>query len=189
VRRIGAVGLAVVVLGLLLGACGGDDSDGGVAAQAERSTTIVTSRATTTSTTAASGGATSSTVTTGPAGSTPAPASTPPATTATTTAPQPTTTAPPATTAPPTTAPTTDVSVRAADFAFSPKGLSAPAGTIRFHASNDDAAAHTFTVDGTGVDIALPPNGSGDATAVLAAGSYEFACRIHGSMTGTLTVT
>jgi plastocyanin len=43
-------------------------------------------------------------------------------------------------------------------------------------------------VDGTSVDIPLPPNGSGSATATLAAGGYDFRCRIHSSMTGTLTV-
>jgi plastocyanin len=38
------------------------------------------------------------------------------------------------------------------------------------------------------VDIALAPGGSGSDSSTLAAGSYEFRCRIHGSMTGTLTV-
>jgi plastocyanin len=38
------------------------------------------------------------------------------------------------------------------------------------------------------VNIALPPGGSGTATATLTAGSYEFHCNIHASMTGTLTV-
>jgi plastocyanin len=59
-----------------------------------------------------------------------------------------------------------------------------------FSATNQDAANHTFTVTGASVDIALPGNGSGTQTATLAAGSYEFHCKIHGPpMSGTLTVT
>jgi plastocyanin len=38
------------------------------------------------------------------------------------------------------------------------------------------------------VDITLAPNGSGAATATLAAGGYDFVCRFHANMTGTLTV-
>ena len=80
------------------------------------------------------------------------------------------------------------MSVRTTDFAFVPASLSAPAGAIRFDAGNDDSAAHTFTVQGTSVDIPLPPGGSGTATATLAAGGYDFRCRIHPDMTGRLTV-
>jgi plastocyanin len=74
------------------------------------------------------------------------------------------------------------------DFAFSPSTLSADAGVVQFSASNADGSSHTFTVSGTDVHIPLAANASGSDSATLAAGSYEFHCNIHGSMTGTLTV-
>jgi plastocyanin len=73
-------------------------------------------------------------------------------------------------------------------FAFSPSSLAATAGSVHFTITNRDAATHTFTVTGTDVDVRVAGGSSGTATSTLAAGSYEFHCTIHASMTGTLTV-
>jgi plastocyanin len=72
--------------------------------------------------------------------------------------------------------------------AFAPSSLSASAGSVHFAVTNRDPATHTFTITGTDVDVRLSGGTSGSATSTLAAGSYEFHCKIHGSMTGTLTV-
>ena len=73
--------------------------------------------------------------------------------------------------------------------AFDPNTVSATAGKVVFNVTNQDSVKHTFTIDGTDVDIALDPNGSGSAEAQLAPGTYPWHCKIHTSMTGTLTVT
>jgi len=73
--------------------------------------------------------------------------------------------------------------------AFDPNTVSATAGKVVFNVTNQDSVKHTFTIDGTDVDIALDPNGSGSAEAELAPGTYPWHCKIHTSMTGTLTVT
>jgi plastocyanin len=54
---------------------------------------------------------------------------------------------------------------------------------------NNDPVDHTFTVTGTSIDIAASGGGGGSATATLEPGDYEFHCRIHSTMKGTLTVT
>ena len=168
-----------VVLVLLAGCGGGDGGDDEVhAAAVRRSTTTSTSSTTSPPSTIAA----PSTSTSGAAATTTAPATTTTAAVSTTAAPPPTTTT--TTTAP---APS-EVAVTARGFAFSPRTPSAAAGEIAFTATNEDGAAHTFTIEGTDVDIALPPNGSGSDSATLVAGTYEFVCRLHASMTGTLTV-
>ena len=80
------------------------------------------------------------------------------------------------------------VAVTASGFAFDPTSAKASAGEVYFSITNDDDAKHTFTIDDTDVDIALDPKGSGTAEADLDAGTYEWHCKIHSSMTGTLTV-
>lgn len=80
------------------------------------------------------------------------------------------------------------VSVTAENTAFSPDTATATAGEVYFAITNKDSTKHTFTIDGTDVDIKLDPNGSGEAEADLDAGDYEWHCSIHSSMTGTLTV-
>ena len=123
-------GLAVIVIGLGLAACGGDDSG-----------TVASDNGSTTSTTAASTAAHENTV-----------------------------------------------SVAASGFAFEPKTATAKAGTVFFDITNKDDTKHTFTIDNTKVDIELDPMGSGTAEADLAAGTYTWHCKIHSTMTGTLTV-
>ena len=80
------------------------------------------------------------------------------------------------------------VKVTASGIAFDPTTASAKAGEVYFDITNKDDTKHTFTIDGTKVDIALDPKGSGTAEADLDAGTYEWHCKIHASMTGTLTV-
>ena len=100
----------------------------------------------------------------------------------------PPTTTPPSTATPTTAAKPSVVSVTISAYMFSPAHPTAKAGEVDFQVKNNDPFEHTFTVTGTTVDIALAASGSGSAKAALAAGDYEFHCKIHSSMTGTLTV-
>ena len=73
--------------------------------------------------------------------------------------------------------------------AFQPdcfKAASASAITIE----NKDTVTHTFTIDGTQVDVTI--NGGetfNGESAGLAPGTYPFHCKIHSQMTGTVIVT
>jgi plastocyanin len=80
-----------------------------------------------------------------------------------------------------------EISVTASGFAFSPTELEVAAGT-EILVENADAVAHTFTIDGTDIDLELDPGDVEDAEIDLDTGSYGFHCRFHSSMTGTLTV-
>jgi plastocyanin len=81
------------------------------------------------------------------------------------------------------------VAVSAADFAFSPTSLTAAAGdTIEF--SNDDDAKHSFTAEEAGIDEDADAGQSvsidlGEAEA----GTYDFICKYHPNMKGTLEIT
>jgi plastocyanin len=81
-----------------------------------------------------------------------------------------------------------DAAVTAAGFAFDPTELEVASGTKIF-VENADGVGHTFTVDGTDIDLMLDPGDVEDAQIDLDPGSYGFHCRFHSSMTGTLTVT
>ena len=74
-----------------------------------------------------------------------------------------------------------------AGFAFEPSELAVAAGAT-IPVTNDDDAAHTFTSDDGGFDVEVGGGDSGEATAPSEPGDYEFRCRFHSSMTGTLTV-
>ena len=56
---------------------------------------------------------------------------------------------------------------------------------------NEDSADHSFTISGTQIDITVPAgetfNGE-SVSGVLEPGTYDFFCRFHPSMTGTITV-
>jgi plastocyanin len=55
--------------------------------------------------------------------------------------------------------------------------------------TNKDSVPHTFTVTDTSVDVELDGGHSSTADlSSLSAGTYEFRCVIHPSMTGTLIV-
>ena len=81
------------------------------------------------------------------------------------------------------------VALSASDMAFSPPTLEAPAGgSIEF--VNDDDAKHSFTVEEAGIDTDADAGASatvdlGDAEP----GSYDFVCKYHPDMKGTLEIT
>jgi plastocyanin len=81
------------------------------------------------------------------------------------------------------------VELAASNFAFEPGDLSAAAGdTIEF--TNDDDAPHTFTAADAGIDEEVDAGGSTSISlADVDPGSYDFVCKIHPDMTGTLEVT
>jgi plastocyanin len=84
----------------------------------------------------------------------------------------------------------TELELAAMDFAFQPNAFQAAAGeeiTVAFR--NDGSAPHTFTIDALFVDELL--SGGEDAVVTVPAtdgGVLDFYCRIHPSMTGTITI-
>jgi plastocyanin len=106
-----------------------------------------------------------------------------------------TTAAPETTSAPTTTAAggggDNEIQLVAANFAWDRTSLEMTAGSeVSVEVRNQDSAQHSFTFEAASVDEVV--DGGEDATATFtapAAGSYEFRCKFHGSMTGTVTVT
>lgn len=78
--------------------------------------------------------------------------------------------------------------VTASDFVFEPTSVSAAAGgTIEF--INEDDAEHSFTADDPGIDVDA---GGGESVTVevdAEPGTYDFYCKYHEDMKGTLEVT
>jgi plastocyanin len=106
------------------------------------------------------------------------------------------TTAAPETTSAPTTTTAggggeNEIQLTASGFAWDKTSLDMTSGSeVKVEVTNDDSAQHSFTFEAASVDQTIP--GGEDATVTLtapAAGSYEFRCKFHGSMTGTVTVT
>lgn len=88
-------------------------------------------------------------------------------------------------------APSTDagtVSARIADFAFSPSTITAKVGDV-ISWTNDDTTPHTATVKSdatcTTEDLA---NGASGGIVFDIAGSYDYFCKIHPTMTGKIEV-
>lgn len=82
-----------------------------------------------------------------------------------------------------------DAVVVAENFEFDPASISAEPGEISIHATNNDSPTHTITIDELGVDLAVPGGGKSASVVFDASpGTYEFYCRPHPDMTGTLTV-
>ena len=81
------------------------------------------------------------------------------------------------------------VTLTASNFAFDPSDLSAAVGdTIEF--TNEDDAPHTFTADDASIDEDVDAGGSTSISlADVEPGSYDFVCKIHPDMTGTLEIT
>ena len=79
----------------------------------------------------------------------------------------------------------------ASGFAWDKTSLDMTAGAqVSVEVTNEDTAQHSFTFDEASVDEVVA--GGEDATASFtapAAGEYEFRCKFHGSMTGTVNVT
>jgi plastocyanin len=78
--------------------------------------------------------------------------------------------------------------VRLEDFAFEPDCLTAPAeSSIALENTGD--APHTFTVEGTHVDVDVATGDAADASlSDVEPGRYLVTCTYHPQMTATLTV-
>ena len=82
--------------------------------------------------------------------------------------------------------------VEADNFYFSPSTLvGSPGETLTITVKNEGSAPHTFTIDGTDVDVEVQPGEEQDVEVTFPdSGSTEFSCRFHegSGMTGELTV-
>jgi plastocyanin len=74
------------------------------------------------------------------------------------------------------------------DLAFSPDCFTA-ASASSITIENKDSVTHTFTIDGTQVDVSIDGGQTFNGeSAGLDPGTYPFHCKIHSSMTGTVIV-
>jgi plastocyanin len=72
-------------------------------------------------------------------------------------------------------------------FAFNPDTVTVASGDV-FWVENEDGTTHTVTSDEGGFDCEMPGGEGASIRLDAAPGHYEFHCRIHPSITGTLTV-
>jgi plastocyanin len=74
------------------------------------------------------------------------------------------------------------------DFAYNPSCFAA-ASASSITITNEDAVTHTFTIDGSPVDVSIPAGETfnGDS-AGLDPGTYQIHCTIHPTITGTVIV-
>jgi plastocyanin len=79
--------------------------------------------------------------------------------------------------------------LNAGNFFFQPRSFEVASGTELLVDNRSSSTPHTFTVKGTEIDLELSPGDSEDVTIDLDPGEYDFVCRFHAMMTGTLTVT
>jgi plastocyanin len=80
------------------------------------------------------------------------------------------------------------VTLTADNFAFDPGEIELAAGAEISVKNANGSTPHTFTLDGTDIDLELDPGEVESATLDVDAGDYAFFCRLHPQMTGTLTV-
>jgi len=81
-----------------------------------------------------------------------------------------------------------DETILTRDFVFAPAKLTADAGSVTIHVTNDDPTRHTFTIDGV-TDLSVPPNTTQRVTFEAAPGTYRFYCIPHApDMDGVLVV-
>jgi plastocyanin len=73
-------------------------------------------------------------------------------------------------------------------FAFTPASLSVHTGT-RVTFTNRDAVTHTVTANGGVFNSGDLAPGQSFSFTFMGRGSFAYHCRIHPSMTGTITVT
>jgi plastocyanin len=79
-------------------------------------------------------------------------------------------------------------SVALADFEFQPACIGAASGAS-IALENTGAAPHTFTIEGTDVDVDLPAGENGTTSLEgVDAGAYAITCTYHPQMTGTAVV-
>lgn len=94
----------------------------------------------------------------------------------------------PTPTAAPTTAPTTNGnSITIANFAFAPATLTVKVGT-KVTWTNNDSATHTVTALQGAFDSGDLPTGQSFSFTFTKAGTYNYHCAIHASMTATIVV-
>jgi plastocyanin len=79
-------------------------------------------------------------------------------------------------------------SVKIKNFAFSPKTLTVKAGT-KIKVQNSDGTTHTFTADQGAFDTGEIGGGKSATVTVKAPGTYQYHCKIHSSMHGTIKAT
>lgn len=81
-------------------------------------------------------------------------------------------------------------SITIQDLAFHPSCLTAKASQ-GISIQNKDSVLHSFTIDGTQIDVDIQPgttfNGE-PVTGILAPGTYTFHCKYHPTITGKITV-
>ncbi len=82
-----------------------------------------------------------------------------------------------------------DIRLVAEDIAFHPPGITVEDGEVSIHVTNLDATRHTFTIDGLGVDLNVPPNSEQRISFTAGPGTYRFYCHPHApGMEGVLVV-
>jgi plastocyanin len=82
----------------------------------------------------------------------------------------------------------TPVMVKASNFAFQPQSVSVKVGTtITFQ--NGDSAPHTLTANNGAFDSGQVGSGQSSSFTVSSAGTFPFHCKLHPSMTGTISAT
>jgi len=80
-----------------------------------------------------------------------------------------------------------DHAVAISGFSFSPRNITVAVGdTITW--TNSDAQAHTATADDGSFDTGTIGNGGSGSATFATAGTFPYHCKIHSSMTGTITV-
>lgn len=78
--------------------------------------------------------------------------------------------------------------VTATDFRFTPAEVSVASGDAITFRNSAPGTPHTFTVEGTDIDVTAEGGTSQDVDLDVDAGTYQFACRFHAQMEGTLMV-
>lgn len=80
---------------------------------------------------------------------------------------------------------------KANQLVFSPATLSVKTGATITVDNVSSSTAHTFTIEGRGINVVNQPGKSATVKIDLPAGTYRFVCTFHVSsgMKGTLTVT
>jgi plastocyanin len=86
-----------------------------------------------------------------------------------------------------TSAPTVEMN----NFSYTPATIRVASGSAITVRNGNAATPHTFTVQGTHIDVEEPPLASTVVTIDLPPGRYRFSCRFHAAqdMEGTLIVT
>jgi plastocyanin len=80
-----------------------------------------------------------------------------------------------------------DFQVFQKDNSFDPDCITAK-NTQKLDLENDGSNTHTFTIDGTPIDVTMNPGDTKELDApgdALAPGTYVFYCRFHGNADGT----